>query len=575
MSKRQKTDADAANFKIGIEAEAFVGICAYRNPDLPGFSAVLKQRFSDFLVNEIALDGEIVRLTSTDDITVPEVHVEKGPVLTEEECRLAICEIVGDAAMVDIEKLVQGQIDGPVTTKDIVEKITRTTLHNLCKVFKDGALATVTSGKAILIESKKDSRGQDRKYHRSRDGKRANVPSHLQFVLFKENRDTMDAVSHIASMLRIRPSSFTYAGTKDRRGVTSQLVVVDRTLSTRLYHLNKAHIRGVTVGNFKYVQGPLKLGDLSGNYFTITLRDVKCYDEELMNEGFRSLSECGFLNYFGMQRFGTASVSTHDVGQAILTGQYERACHLILDPRDGDHESSVDARKAWSDGNFFDAFDLFPFRCTAERALLAVLIKQPNAYQMAISQIPRNLKLMYCHAFQSYVWNTMVTARVEKYGFAPVIGDLVAINSMMTDDERADWKERAAVKILQSEEECLQYTFKDLVLPLPGHSVVYPSNEIGAMYRGLCDKHGWDAAEQKTGAEKEYSLTGDYRPICGTVRDLNWKFIRYSDPMLPLIITDLDKINQTNVLRSDCTNDIVTTTLTPTPPMSVKGTYHI
>ena len=40
-------------------------------------------------------------------------------------------------------------------------------------------------------------------------------------------------------------------------------------------------------------------------------------------------------------------------------------------------------------------------------------------------QIPRNNRLMYIHSYQSYVWNNMVSKRIEDYGLKPVPGDLV------------------------------------------------------------------------------------------------------------------------------------------------------
>lgn len=45
-------------------------------------------------------------------------------------------------------------------------------------------------------------------------------------------------------------------------------------------------------------------------------------------------------------------------------------------------------------------------------------------------QIPRNNRLMYIHSYQSYVWNTMVSRRIEEYGLRPVPGDLVLKGGM-------------------------------------------------------------------------------------------------------------------------------------------------
>ncbi len=42
-------------------------------------------------------------------------------------------------------------------------------------------------------------------------------------------------------------------------------------------------------------------------------RNVSCEDH-VISEGMTSLSS-GFVNYFGMQRFGTASVPTYHIGR--------------------------------------------------------------------------------------------------------------------------------------------------------------------------------------------------------------------------------------------------------------------
>lgn len=47
------------------------------------------------------------------------------------------------------------------------------------------------------------------------------------------------------------------------------------------------------------------------------------------------------------------------------------------------------------------------------------------AFFFPFLQIPRNNRLMYIHSYQSYVWNNMVSKRIEDYGLRPVPGDLV------------------------------------------------------------------------------------------------------------------------------------------------------
>ena len=49
----------------------------------------------------------------------------------------------------------------------------------------------------------------------------------------------------------------------------------------------------------------LKLGDLVGNRFRIVLRSCSC-DEQAAAAALRALKVKGFINYFGLQRFGRA-----------------------------------------------------------------------------------------------------------------------------------------------------------------------------------------------------------------------------------------------------------------------------
>ena len=89
---------------------------------------------------------------------------------------------------------------------------------------------------------------------------------------------------------------------------------------------------GLQTGSYQYVPLPLRLGNLSGNEFVVTVRDVAVATpvpggvgvEGVVEAGAVRVRERGFVNYFGPQRFGYQGVlggvlSPH-VGLALLKG---------------------------------------------------------------------------------------------------------------------------------------------------------------------------------------------------------------------------------------------------------------
>jgi len=61
----------------------------------------------------------------------------------------------------------------------------------------------------------------------------------------------------------------------------------------------------------------LGLGNLMGNRFSILLRFTEESDE-IINENIEKLKESGFINYYGLQRFGSMDIKTHQIGKTIM-----------------------------------------------------------------------------------------------------------------------------------------------------------------------------------------------------------------------------------------------------------------
>ena len=78
------------------------------------------------------------------------------------------------------------------------------------------------------------------------------------------------------------------------------------------------------------------------------------------------------------------------------------------------------------------------------------------------------MRLMYLHAYQSYVWNMVASERIKLYGLKPTIGDLVY-------KTRGDESYKNVIKL--DESNIGSYTIDDVILPLPGFSVQDPNNE--------------------------------------------------------------------------------------------------
>jgi tRNA pseudouridine13 synthase len=92
------------------------------------------------------------------------------------------------------------------------------------------------------------------------------------------------------------------------------------------------------------------------------------------------------------------------------------------------------------------------------------------------------MRVMYLHAYQSYIWNECVSKHIELYGLKPVVGDLVKIQAKSRGNKNNNKKGTNDSNLesnvaFVTEENLNSYSIEDVVLPLPGHSVLYPKNQ--------------------------------------------------------------------------------------------------
>ncbi|XP_048239142.1 pseudouridylate synthase 7 homolog [Haliotis rufescens] len=522
-----ETAATSSNTKDSRQchvSESDVGITQYVSSH-QGFTAIIKQRYSDFIVNEVSNEGTVVHLTSTDlpQEVEEQVALSPDPNILSEENQAKL-----QALLDDTDK------NAAILIEAALDKEARTKMHKAIKsLFPSLNSNTVEEDGQKMLRITKMKADQ-----RTRPEWKPSRGNYCRFVLYKENKDTMDAINLISRLARLKTQLFSYAGTKDKRAKTSQEITAFRVTANKLQAVN-ARLRNMMMGNFSYVKDPLKLGQLRGNHFQIVLRNVTGTDDQITS-AMTSLKTRGFINYYGMQRFGTTSIPTHHVGRALLHAQWMEAVDLILKPRESGDDSMRKCREAWGKSRDASAaLRYVPSHHSIERTLLETLMRQGETnYANALQALPRNTRLMYAHAYQSYVWNSMTSRRLDEFGYKVKVGDLVIPHSINWERKGEAGESKMQPTVVTDENQS-EYSMQDLVLPLPGHDVIYPEGKVGSWYRELMEKDDLDIDNMKQ-KNKDYSLPGDYRHLLVTPRDVTWDLMTYNDFTVPLSQGDLD-----------------------------------
>jgi tRNA pseudouridine13 synthase len=244
-----------------------------------------------------------------------------------------------------------------------------------------------------------------------------------------------------------------------------------------------------------------------------------------------SLRDKGFINYFGMQRFGTSTVPTFLMGRYILHSDWRGAIDAILMPRPGEPEDLTEAREHYiKTRDAQGALNKLPGGHPLEKILLQELVKREgsNDYLGALKCIPFSSRLLYVHSYQSLVWNRVVTHRIREHGLVPIPGDLVPGHGNKPQ--------------VITEETLSQYTIHDVLLPLPGCDIRLPDNSIGEKYEAILGEDNL-TLQQFNHKVKEFTLYGSYRHIVVKPKDVEWDVLMYNDVTVPLALTDCDLLD--------------------------------
>ena len=290
--------------------------------------------------------------------------------------------------------------------------------------------------------------------------------------------DTNDFAARLSDALGMSRERVSWAGTKDKHAVTTQLFSLRGVDAGDVPEIDDAEID--IVGRLGRA---LEFGDLAGNEFAVRVRDLAvsttearervdraCEDlREMVDVGGTDAGEAersadgtgaddepvvGVPNYFGHQRFGSRRPVTHRVGLHVVRGEWREAVLAYCgDPADTEPEETqaaravVDEEAASDDPDWDRALDAIPGYLRYERSMLHQLADAPDGgasgeaddaddrFREALEAVPSNLQRLFVNAAQSYVFNRIVSERLDR-GLplaSPVEGDVVCFADRSLD----------------------------------------------------------------------------------------------------------------------------------------------
>ena len=339
------------------------------------------------------------------------------------------------------------------------------------------------------------------------------------------NWETNRLVQRLSTELGIDRRNIGFAGTKDKRAITTQLMSFPAPPS----RLKELAIKDIRISDLYRSNKGIALGHLIGNSFEIVIRDFSkdAHEiEEIFDENLKKIDDVGgFLNYFGIQRFGAIRPTTHLVGKKIVERDFEGAVMTYIgNPFEGEDPHSFEARElAEATRDWEKMIEIYPHVLAFERSMIAHLVKRPNDYIGALRRLPINLLMMFVHAYQSYYFNEIISRRVNRG--IPLneaqIGDII-----ITVDENNAPKRDRLIPVTRSNMDKIQRRIKErkayISAPAIGADIELADGIQGEIEREILNEMGVDRRNFHISEIPRISSKGIRREILGAVNDLSY-----------------------------------------------------
>ncbi len=320
---------------------------------------------------------------------------------------------------------------------------------------------------------------------------------HLYLWIEKTGITTHELLTQLARKLKIRERAIGYAGLKDARALTRQMVSIPFDCLDRLGHLTleKAKILKIDRHGNK-----LRLGHLKGNLFTITLHETIADPRPRLEAILAALQKCGIPNLFGEQRYGSLGNSAQ-LGQLLLRKNYaDFIRELIGDPAKIVDNAWRQAAQCYRRGDLPGALKTLPRRMGDERRLLQALATG-QSQRNAVFTLPHPLLRLFLSAAQAHLFDQLLFRRLPDLG------------QLQDGDIAVKHANGACFRVLQAALEQSRAERLEISpsAPLFGHKVLIAAGIQGDAERDILRRNNLQLSDWKLG--RGLTMAGERRPL--------------------------------------------------------------
>lgn len=332
-------------------------------------------------------------------------------------------------------------------------------------------------------------------------------------------------IRELSDCLYISKQRINFAGTKDKRAKKTQVMSF---FNVPIEKIKDIKIKNVEIKNIYQSDKPIKIGNLIGNYFEIVIRDItqKATSKQVSDIYSVIQNNDGFPNFFGIQRFGVIRPITHIVGKYIINGDFEKAAMTyVANPIKGEDEKSFNLRSNLEKTrDFSQALKTYPDNLSFEKAILNKLVVNPDDFVGGLKELPKNLLTMFVYAYQSYLFNRILSMRIKK-GLPlnqAVEGDFVlAFRKGVFDEDPIPVTKNNIDKVNFQ----ISKNKAAVSSVLFGYDSVFSEGEMGEIEHKVIEAENFDPRDFIIPEIPFISSSGSRRSILGFIQDFDFKII--------------------------------------------------